>query len=71
MGDVSKGEGRTVLFVSHNMAAVEELCKNAITLENGEIIHYGQVSRTIDLYYQGLQKENSTKVKFITNYQGN
>lgn len=70
MGDVSKGEGRTVLFVSHNMAAVEELCTNAITLENGEIIHFGPVSRTIDLYYQGLQKENATKVKFITNYQG-
>jgi hypothetical protein len=51
------------------MAAVEELCTKAITLENGEIIHYGQVSRTIDLYYQGLQKENATKIKFITNYQ--
>jgi lipopolysaccharide transport system ATP-binding protein len=41
MGDISKGEGRTVLFVSHNMAAVEELCTNAIIMENGKIIHFG------------------------------
>lgn len=35
MGDVSKGEGRTVLFVSHNMAAVKNLCTKGIILENG------------------------------------
>jgi lipopolysaccharide transport system ATP-binding protein len=35
MGDLSNGEGRTVLFVSHNMAAVEQLCNRAILLENG------------------------------------
>lgn len=71
MGDVSKGEGRTVLFVSHNMAAVEELCTKAIILENGIINHIGPVSRSIDLYYQGLQKEHSTKIKFLIQYQDN
>lgn len=35
MGDVSKGEGRTVLFVSHNMAAVKTLCNQGIVLTNG------------------------------------
>ena len=35
MGDLSTGEGRTVLFVSHNMAAVDQLCNRAILLENG------------------------------------
>jgi lipopolysaccharide transport system ATP-binding protein len=35
MNDVSKGEGRTVLFVSHNMAAVKQLCSKIIVLENG------------------------------------
>ncbi|HAT80178.1 MAG TPA: ABC transporter ATP-binding protein [Flavobacterium sp.] len=39
MGDVSKGEGRTVLFVSHNMAAVKNLCNRGIILENGMIKH--------------------------------
>ncbi|HMQ45495.1 MAG TPA: ABC transporter ATP-binding protein, partial [Mariniflexile sp.] len=35
MQDISRGEGRTVLFVSHNMAAVKSLCTRAILLENG------------------------------------
>ena len=37
MQDVSKGEGRTVLFVSHNMASIRQLCKSGILLENGSI----------------------------------
>src|SRR5216110_2888379 len=40
MGDVAK-EGRTVLFVSHNMAAVTQLCRNAIHLQNGRVIDSG------------------------------
>ena len=36
MNDVSKGEGRTVLFVSHNMSAVQSLCKKGILMEYGE-----------------------------------
>ena len=35
MQDVSRNEGRTVLFVSHNMTAVKNLCKNGIMLQNG------------------------------------
>ncbi|OYX85601.1 MAG: hypothetical protein B7Y83_04070 [Flavobacteriales bacterium 32-34-25] len=35
MGDVSKGEGRTVLFVSHNMGAIKALCNKGIYLKNG------------------------------------
>ena len=38
MGEVSKGEGRTVLFVSHNMAAVQSLCKKGILLEKKLLI---------------------------------
>lgn len=69
MGDVSKGEGRTVLFVSHNMAAIQELCSKAIILDQGKLTNFGQVNPCIDLYYDGLQKENSTKIKFLTKYQ--
>src|ERR1700761_4616332 len=35
MGDVSKGQGRTVIFVSHNMAAINQLCNRGILLKNG------------------------------------
>src|SRR5690606_30186526 len=41
MGDVSKGEGRTVLFVSHNMSAVNNLCNNGIYMKNGMLEYVG------------------------------
>lgn len=53
MQDVSRGEGRTVLFVSHNMAAVKSLCSQAILMENGSIKSYGQPNEIIKLYLGG------------------
>ena len=49
MGDVAK-EGRTVLFVSHNMAAVQNLCARTIWLEGGKIIGDGQASQVVTNY---------------------
>jgi ABC-type polysaccharide/polyol phosphate transport system ATPase subunit len=50
MKDVSKGEGRTVLFVSHNMTAVKTLCNSGVLLVNGKIRHTGTATDCIDLY---------------------
>ena len=50
MQDVSRGEGRTVLFVSHNMAAVRRLCSRAVLLENGETRLIGDVDSVINRY---------------------
>lgn len=50
MQDVSRGEGRTVLFVSHNMASIQNLCKTGILLENGQIKSTGIVSDVINAY---------------------
>ncbi|MDR1679078.1 MAG: ATP-binding cassette domain-containing protein [Prevotellaceae bacterium] len=50
MQDVSKGEGRTVLFVSHNMAAVKNLCKTGILLKDGSVQFSGQISDVVDQY---------------------
>lgn len=50
MGDVSKGEGRTVLFVSHNMAAVKNLCNTGILLEKGVIASIGNIDNVIKDY---------------------
>lgn len=50
MQDVSKGEGRTVLFVSHNMASVKALCKTGILLENGSLKMQGEISEIVDNY---------------------
>ena len=53
MGDISKGEGRTVLFVSHNMGAVKTLCNKGILLENGKVVYSGITEETITKYLQG------------------
>ncbi len=45
-------EGRTILFVSHNLAAIEDLCKKCILLEAGQIRFMGKTSQCIDLYHQ-------------------
>ena len=50
MQDVSKGEGRTVLFVSHNMTAVRNLCKSGVVLENGRIVYNGTAESAIEKY---------------------
>jgi lipopolysaccharide transport system ATP-binding protein len=50
MNDVSKGEGRTVLFVSHNMAAIQNLCKKGMLLEQGMLIDSGNIERVVDSY---------------------
>ncbi len=50
MQDVSKGEGRTVLFVSHNMASVRKLCRTGLLIENGSIKFIGSINDTIDNY---------------------
>lgn len=46
LGEVSQ-EGRTVLFVSHNMAAVEKLCTRAYLLEGGQVVFGGTVQETV------------------------
>ena len=52
MQDISKGEGRTVLFVSHNMAAVETLCTRVISMKNGSIFGNGNPTKIISDYLQ-------------------
>jgi lipopolysaccharide transport system ATP-binding protein len=54
-------EGRTVLFVSHNMAAVQHLCKKVIMLENGKVLFAGETKEGIDHYYQTVMGDPSTQ----------
>jgi lipopolysaccharide transport system ATP-binding protein len=56
MKDVSTGEGRTVLFVSHNMAAVKSLCTNGIFLKEGNLFFNSTVNDVISQY---LTHENN------------
>lgn len=57
MKEVSSGHGRTVLFVSHNMSAIQNLCSRAILLANGKIKFQGSPIDTIDNYLKLNEKE--------------
>ena len=50
MGDVTKGEGRTVLFVSHNISAVKILCQSGVYMKNGTLDYVGEIEDTISRY---------------------
>ena len=60
MQDVSKGQGRTVLFVSHNMTAVKNLCHNGLLLVNGLIKYQGDIYSTVDKYLQQSSSSGTT-----------
>ncbi|RYE23502.1 MAG: ABC transporter ATP-binding protein, partial [Sphingobacteriaceae bacterium] len=51
MKDVSVNDGRTVLFVSHNMAAIQQLCTTGILLKNGQLEFDGDVRQTLQHYF--------------------
>lgn len=72
MQDVSQGGGRTVLFVSHNMAAVKKLCKHGVVLENGMVKYIGDVKDAVDNYISG-SNSISSNVYFddLSNAPGN
>jgi lipopolysaccharide transport system ATP-binding protein len=61
MDDVSKKEGRTVLFVSHNMDVVANLCNKSIYLKRGELVMYDETRMVIDSYLKdnkNIEKSN-------------
>ncbi len=64
MKDVSKGEGRTVLFVSHNMGSINSLCKNSVWLENGRVKEIGESSLIINNYLKNYGEAKSTSVNW-------
>jgi lipopolysaccharide transport system ATP-binding protein len=56
MEDVSKNEGRTVLFVSHNMGVIAQFCLNSLLLNQGQLIQHGETRKIIDRYILNAQK---------------
>lgn len=68
MKDVTKGAGRTVLFVSHNMASVQSLCSKAIILSQGAISFEGAVENAISNY---LRSSGKDEFKNFVKWKGN
>jgi len=69
MGDVAR-EGRTVLFVSHNMAAIQNLCRRAILLSSGVIEADATAQQTIDIYLGSIQNSIALDLSARTDRQG-
>lgn len=63
MKDVSSNEGRTVLFVSHNMAAVKSLCTQGILMEQGRVSFRGTQDEVVDKYLAGAS-QNEWSARF-------
>jgi lipopolysaccharide transport system ATP-binding protein len=70
MEDVSK-EGRTIIFVSHNMTTVTTLCQKAIWLINGTINSTGDVQKIISQYLNHNAKKHSGEILLTKQYQNN
>lgn len=77
MRDVSVNEGRTVLFVSHNMNAIRTLCTQCLIMEQGKIIMNDEINNVINYYektnennefWKGIDGDNSLKVLQTTIY---
>lgn len=73
MHDVSEREGRTVLFVSHNLQAIKNLCQKILILDNGEMFTLGQTEESLKIYNElvrGTKIDAHTEIGNITNRRG-
>lgn len=62
MQDISRSEGRTVLFVSHNMTTINNLCKRSILLQNGKIFKSGPTEEIVPYYLSSANNENMISI---------
>jgi lipopolysaccharide transport system ATP-binding protein len=70
MQDISKGEGRTVLFVSHNMAAVKQLCTRGIVLEYGKVVFSDTGHNAVDFYLSQNSEKSEQLLEERTDRKG-
>ena len=71
MQEVAEGEGRTILYVSHNMNTVQQLCNRCVVMDHGKIVFDGDVSTAISIYadmskYMICQKDYSKEPRKYT-----
>lgn len=70
MGDAANSEGRTVLYVSHNMNTIRQLCTRCIVLDHGRLVFDGDTERAIELYMGSVGNVES-KYIYTPNYHSN
>ncbi len=67
MEEVTKKQGRTVLFVSHNTAAIESLCNRCAFLDAGQIVAVGETRKILDMYSKKMITESPAEHIFEVN----
>ena len=70
MRDAAKGEGRTVLYVSHNMNTIRQLCDRCVVLDKGRIVFDGDVEEAIGVYL-GMKGTLAPKIEYTKEYHEN
>lgn len=70
MGDVAK-EGRTVLFVSHNMGAIQSLCERVMLLRNGRLVGTGEPTEIITMYMSEMHEVAQLPISDRSDREGN
>lgn len=70
MQDISKEGGRTVLFVSHNMTAVKNLCSKAIVLDKGKVIYTGTSDNAVEFYLNAQREKANIQLSKRTDRRG-
>ena len=69
MQDVSQEEGRTVLFVSHNMASIKQLCRSGVLLDKGQVTYMGSVADTVGEYLRATDIDVQGSVAMRMHFQ--
>ena len=70
MRDAAKTEGRTVLYVSHNMNTIRQLCDRCVVLDKGKIVFDGEVEDAIGIYL-GIKGKLSPSLEYTKEYHAN
>ena len=72
MQDVSRRDGRTVLFVSHNLGAIKNLCERGVVLDNGQLVFDGNVDDAVNYYLKEAVNVDKGKIveaiRYIKDY---
>jgi lipopolysaccharide transport system ATP-binding protein len=69
MQDVSQEEGRTVLFVSHNMASIKQLCRSGVLLDKGQVTYMGSAADTVGEYLRATDFDVQGSVAMRIHFQ--
>ena len=71
MDEISKKEGRTILFVSHNLSIISSLCTKGVVLEEGALRFSGNVAQCLAYYQKGLSSSATSDLAWIEKRSGN